>query len=146
MRSLRPHSYTVVATDKNPNLGLPKMANENDRRRLATGDVSPMMGVYRCREKVNGRNAWYGILQSGEQTEIMVAERGEKDSRVVARIARLVYGPTGPGPLLTVIPSNPSARGRLSVGLTARICAAANQRHPRALPFRPPAPRVGDPF
>lgn len=110
------------------------MMNES-RGRLATGDVSPQMGVYRFRRKIDGRTAWYAIDAAGEMAGLEVTPLGVKDSATVDLLARRVYGDRLVGSHLRVMSaSSPAHHVPISPALVARFCRARLRAERAPLP------------
>lgn len=78
-------------------------------------EPSPLMGVYRFREKVGGCNAWYAVNCLGHIADFRVVRKGESEKRVVGDLVRLVYGQWGPGPSLTLIHTHRASSAQLSL-------------------------------
>jgi hypothetical protein len=60
--------------------------------RLATGDVSRHMGIYRAKRKVNGDALWFAYNARGELAGIELVPPHGSEAQAVERLALVIYG------------------------------------------------------
>lgn len=92
---------------------------------------SPLMGVYRFREKVGGCNAWYAVDCLGHIADFQVVRSGFSEAQIVDDLSVRVYGKR---PALTLIHSR-----RASSFLPALLARGVRAR-PSERPAPAPAP------
>lgn len=98
-------------------------------------EPSPLLGVYRFREKIGGCNAWYAVNWLGHMVDFVVVRDGMSERETVDDLIRRVYGENGPTPQLTLVHDRPASSSPQR-SLLARAVRVPQRAAPAPFPAR----------